>query len=288
LPALVSFTASLDTSPEPDPSVTPDDGGGCGGGHGGGGSTASITTAFASALASASSSEEAERTRIPLPDSSFVTIIEHSSLSFAAYVHTAYAPSDAAAGDASAKELSQRALLANTGLDAFSILRRMTPSYYTCSLSERRAELNAPSIHYSCKSLVMENTRWRPGATHASRYIMVIVPYTARLHNNRLAEAMYELQGGARKGYQFALCPPEVCEELTGYKSGSVTPLGSVQKLLVVLSHRVVQLKQPFFWVGGGEEFLSWRVSTEKFVEHFQPIIANVTYDYIKEDGPEI
>ena len=58
-----------------------------------------------------------------------------------------------------------------------------------------------------------------------------------------------------------------------------MTPLGSKNKIPVILSHKIAQLPNAFLWLGGGEIDLKWRISVADFVKYFDPIIDNITYD---------
>lgn len=232
---------------------------------------------------------------IQLPDSSHVTVVTVDHAALPLYSHGAYMPQLPAEAGSSANETRQLALAAETPLGAVSVFYRCPSDYYDWLLEARRARLNAPSIHYLCKSLVMENTKWPVTAenttnpTHAdSRFYFIIVQYTARLHNERVGKAIRELSGKPRKLYNFRLCSPEANVALTGYTHNGVTPLGCSQKIPIIISHKIVtELKQGFFWLGGGEVDLKWRVPVKEFLEHFEPMVANITYDLLKEDGPE-
>jgi prolyl-tRNA editing enzyme YbaK/EbsC (Cys-tRNA(Pro) deacylase) len=242
------------------------------------------------ATPSATGHAEAEpRAVIPLPDSSAVVVVDVDVSSLLPYDHSAYPPTAPAAGD-SDNERKQHALAAAAGLADFSIFQRVAGTYYDWTLEARRACLGAPSVHYLCKSLVMENTKWPltgAGPLKTSRFVMVVIQYTGRLHNERLAKAVRQIQEGPRKQYNYRLCSPATNAELTGYEYNGVTPLGCLQDIPIVLSHRIAELKQPFFWLGAGEVDLKWRVSTAEFIRHFKPLVANITYDDMKEDGPE-
>jgi len=122
------------------------------------------------------------------------------------------------------------------------------------------------------------------GDVKDSKYYMVIVQYTARLHNEKIAQAIRSLYTDpacpppSKKQYNFRLCSPEDNERLTGYTHNGVTPLGTREKLPIIMSHLIADLNPAFFWLGAGEVDLKLRISFKEFVEHFQPLIADITY----------
>jgi hypothetical protein len=114
-----------------------------------------------------------------------------------------------------------RTLARDTGLTS-SVFFRAPSCYYERPIEWRRELLNAPSIHYLCKSMVMHNSK----CTHEqytdrrdSKYYLVVVQYTARLHNERLGQAIRSLSTPppGRNAFNFRVCPTEVNDELTGY-----------------------------------------------------------------------
>lgn len=56
-----------------------------------------------------------------------------------------------------------------------------------------------------------------------------------------------------------------------------MTPIGMNRDFLIVLSDSILRLSSGSFFLGGGEVDVKWRVSVKQFVEHFKPIIANIT-----------
>ena len=119
-----------------------------------------------------------------------------------------------------------------------------------------------------------------------SRFYLIIVQYTARLHNERLGQAIRSLHEvpPSRKLFNFRLVSPEQNDLLTGYSHNGVTPLGCREKLPVIISDRIAALNPPFIWLGAGEVDLKWRVSVEDLFKRFDPIVANITYDEVNED----
>ena len=170
-----------------------------------------------------------------------------------------------------------------------AVFFRAPSNYYSLTLKERATMLNAPSIHYLCKTMVMQNTKC-PHEEYSdpknSRYYMVIVQYTARLHNERLGQVIRSLSTPppSRNAFNFRVCPPEVNDELTGFSHNGVTPLGTRRNVPIILSDRIAKLENGFFWLGGGEPDVKIRFSVKEFIAHFNPIIGNITYDGTNEE----
>ncbi len=84
-----------------------------------------------------------------------------------------------------------------------------------------------------------------------SKYYMIIVQYTARLHNDRIRQAICALSDNPppRKAFNFRLCPPEINDKLTGYTHNAVAPIGCTEKLPVIISDRIAKLDPPFIWL---------------------------------------
>lgn len=116
---------------------------------------------------------------------------------------------------------------------------------------------------------------------------MVVVQYTARIHNERIITALRTALGSAapsRKTFNFRLVSPETNLKLTGFAHNGVTPLGATERLPIILSHRIARLEHGAFWLGAGDVDLKWRVSIEDFLRVFDPIIANITHDDVVPD----
>jgi prolyl-tRNA editing enzyme YbaK/EbsC (Cys-tRNA(Pro) deacylase) len=185
-----------------------------------------------------------------------------------------------------------------------SAFRRTPLDYYDWPLETRQKYLGAPSAHYLCKSIIVANTHCpheRFDSIVDSKYILLVVQYTAKLDFDRVARLVMRLVAAeagsaaaaananasasatARKNFNFRLAPEAASDALSGYSHNSVTPLGMRHRLPIVLSDRVAAL--PFVWLGGGEIDVKWRVATSEFVRAFAPVIANITED--AGDGAE-
>eukprot|EP00887_Chlorella_sp_A99_P000460 scaffold17.g460.t1 len=147
--------------------------------------------------------------------------------------------------------------------------------------------VRAASVDHLCKSIVMVNTHAPAGVTGPSadpahsRFFLVIVQYTARLHAEKLKVAVHRMCGGkhSRKHFNMRLAPEAVSDELTGFSHNAVSPIGIRTQLPVVLSHRIMQLSPDFFWIGAGEVDLKVGMSATEFVKAYGAFVIDCTYE---------
>ncbi|KAL0040276.1 hypothetical protein WJX77_002051 [Trebouxia sp. C0004] len=149
--------------------------------------------------------------------------------------------------------------LKERGVKSFSF-KAVPENYYKEDLEFRRACLQAASIQHLCKSLIYENPKLpadqESSGTQHLRYYLVIVQYAAKLHGEKVKRFLHKTSGTL--GIQYfrprqAAC--ETSEKLSGYPSGSVTPVGLKTPLPIVLSHEIAKLQPDFFWMGGDWTF---------------------------------
>lgn len=180
------------------------------------------------------------------------------------------------------------------------LFRRCPAAYYTWTLEQRRQFLEpAPTVYHLCKSLILENTRANvddeasgPGA--APRYVCVILPYPARLHTEKVTQAvrcfseLCQLCPAPRSQVHYQVAPAEQCQRITGYGYNAVTPLGmrTPMPILVasVLEKWLKCCRDDCFWLGGGATDLKLNVSLSDFVRVFSRVhrlpvlIRDITY----------
>ena len=75
-----------------------------------------------------------------------------------------------------------------------------------------------------------------------SQYYLIVVQYTAKLDSAKINKMIKTSAGLGKKFFNFRLCPPEVNDELTGYSHNGVTPLGTTEKLPIIISDKIMQL----------------------------------------------
>eukprot|EP00850_Spirogloea_muscicola_P005416 SM000024S07878 [mRNA] locus=s24:1025102:1026357:- [translate_table: standard] len=149
----------------------------------------------------------------------------------------------------------------------------------------RRALLGAATVHHLCKSIVMVNTQAGPDLTDCrnannSKYYVIVLQYTARLHAEKVRVFVHSLSGGQvpKKRYNMRLAPEDESAELTAFEHNAVTPIGMRTRIPVILSEAIIKLEPPFFWMGGGEVDLKLGMQTEDFISSVQPLIADCSY----------
>ena len=169
---------------------------------------------------------------------------------------------------------------------------RVPGEYYDRPLEFRRQGLDAFSTSHLCKTMVMENTKDdrpfpeglpRPddGEAWSTKYIMVVVQYVSKLHAEKIRDFVFEKRGGKtqRKKIKFRLAPEEVSDAITGYSHNAVTPVASKTKIPLLVSHRVLELRPDFFWLGAGEVDLKVGFSAAEFAEAYGAHVIDCTYD---------
>jgi len=147
--------------------------------------------------------------------------------------------------------------------------------------------LNAFSVDHLCKTIVMENTRAHPDVDgykdrNNSKYYAVIVQYTARMSAEKLMKLVFDKlnqRKTQKKYFNMRLVAEETSEELTGYKTGAVTPACLAHPIPIVISHRIGELTPSFFFMGGGHVDLKLAVDFDQFVKGYDAIVADITYD---------
>ena len=175
--------------------------------------------------------------------------------------------------------------LVERGVEGFRMVLA-PPEYYQRPLEFRMGVVGAASVDHLCKSIVMENTR-APEELQGcedptySKYYMVIVQYTAKLNAEKLKSFVHGLAGGRlpKKKINMRLVSEEVNDRLTGFAHNAVTPMACATRIPLIISHKIPALSPDFFWLGSGEVDLKVGFSAAKFIEVYQPYVADCTND---------
>lgn len=170
-----------------------------------------------------------------------------------------------------------------------SALFKWVPAeYYSRPLQWRRDVLEAPSISYLCKTIVMENTHCTNedcSDRNNSRFYLVVFQYTERFDSEKLARFARDLNPGlGKKKFNFRLAAPERSLALTGFGYNSVVPFGTAVPIPVILSDRITKLAPAYFWMGGGHADCKVRVDVDEFVSVVQPHVADITNPLTEEE----
>ncbi len=113
-----------------------------------------------------------------------------------------------------------------------------------------------------------------------SLFLCTGAQYTARFHSEKLKRHIHKLNLGVGiKWFNMRLAPDEESKALTGYGHNAVTPVGMAHPIPIVLSHKILELDPPFFWMGGGEVDLKLGLSAPQFVAAYSPLVVDCTYN---------
>jgi prolyl-tRNA editing enzyme YbaK/EbsC (Cys-tRNA(Pro) deacylase) len=183
----------------------------------------------------------------------------------------------------------------------YSAIWKFVPQhYYNISLDERAQCLRAPSIHYLCKSLLLENRKVSTEITEYDptnpRFVLVILQYASTLDVKKLSNAIRKLRTDVTQRldetqFDFRIASELDNDIITGYTHNSVTPFGMlcqqqqqqvtegntppIKNVPIILSSSLMPLQ--FFWMGGGHVHLKLGMSISDFCFSLNPIIADVS-----------
>lgn len=160
--------------------------------------------------------------------------------------------------------------------------------YYATSLAQRANFLDAPSIHYLCKSLLLENRKAPEDGSEDPtnpRFVLVVLQYASVLDVKKLTNTIRALRKDVKQRlddsqFDFRIASESNNEMITGYSHNSVTPFGMKcqQKesyVPIILSKTLVPLK--YFWMGGGHVHLKLGMAVSDFCHALHPILAEIS-----------
>jgi len=171
-------------------------------------------------------------------------------------------------------------------LGCYSACWKFVPvPYYTWPLEQRAECLQAPSVHYLCKSLLLENKKVPPSDTTDPtnpKFVLVVIQYAATLDVKKLGTAIRALRTDVKSrldesAFDFRIASADDNRDITGYEHNSVTPFGLLKPadVPIVLSSALKPLK--FFWMGGGHEHLKLGMAYSDFCKALAPIEADIS-----------
>eukprot|EP01026_Neomeris_dumetosa_P069373 TRINITY_DN6855_c1_g1_i1.p1 TRINITY_DN6855_c1_g1~~TRINITY_DN6855_c1_g1_i1.p1 ORF type:complete len:292 (-),score=40.94 TRINITY_DN6855_c1_g1_i1:149-1024(-) len=162
--------------------------------------------------------------------------------------------------------------------------------YYDKDLEYRKQILGAPSIYHLCKSLVMENTKAHPDVKDCSnpknsKYYLVICQYGGFPNWEKVHKFLHKINEGAysKKYFNIRLAENGISDELSGYTHNSVTPVCFKSPIPIIISEKIVKLKPPFFFMGGGEVNLKLGVDVKEFLEAYHPFVVDFEKEGVAE-----
>jgi hypothetical protein len=180
-----------------------------------------------------------------------------------------------------------RAECINIGMSS-AIFQWVSSEYYDKPLQWRRDTLKAPSIHYLCKSILLENTHCTNNDCsdrNNSRYYCCLFQYTTKFDSDAVARFIKELNPGlGKKKFGFRLADPVASAELTGVGKNAVAPFGMKQPIPIILSDELLKLQPGYFWMGGGHVDVKLRADTAEFVRILNPFVTHFTTPLTDEE----
>ncbi|KND01173.1 uncharacterized protein SPPG_04264 [Spizellomyces punctatus DAOM BR117] len=137
--------------------------------------------------------------------------------------------------------------------------------YYDWTLERRAARLNAPSIAHLCKTILFENTKWKPTGDTLdpvnSQFYCVVVQYVDKMNAQKLMNFVRDLGNKEipRKHYNMRVASEEKNMALTGYETGGVTPFGMKANVPIIITKNMTMLEPPILYLGAGHR--DWKIA---------------------------
>ncbi|KAJ2723696.1 hypothetical protein GGI07_002491 [Coemansia sp. Benny D115] len=168
--------------------------------------------------------------------------------------------------------------LEKAGVAHVSRIYHVASDYYSWPLYERALCMSAPSPAHMCKSVLLENKRWRPEHP-GSRYYCVMVQYVHSVNTTMMADFVRALDGDAiaRKHFNFRLTSPETTFEMTGYDKNGVSPFGVYVDVPVILCESITRLQPPVFWLGAGHVDYKLAMPADHFIRATKSLVADIS-----------
>eukprot|EP01125_Pyxidicula_operculata_P010293 TRINITY_DN3393_c0_g1_i1.p1 TRINITY_DN3393_c0_g1~~TRINITY_DN3393_c0_g1_i1.p1 ORF type:complete len:160 (+),score=38.94 TRINITY_DN3393_c0_g1_i1:446-925(+) len=155
--------------------------------------------------------------------------------------------------------------------------------YYDWDLNKRKLFLGAHHEDYLCKSLIVENTKFEEGHSdpYYSRYYIVIVQYTTTYMSHKLFKFLKNATNNkfSKSQFNFRFADPEEAFALSGFDHNAITPFGMKVKMPIVLSDKIAQLKEGYFWLGGGDVDLKLKIDVSEFIDKCKPYVVDIIQD---------
>jgi len=140
--------------------------------------------------------------------------------------------------------------------------------------------LQAPSIQYLCKSLLMKNTKCLNNDCQNalnSKFYLVLFQYDKRLKQQKLKKFVKSLSDKSNKFYKFSLAPSEETFALTSCEYNCLSPIGNCN-IPIIVSHHIVSGKYENIWIGSGSLNVKLCINTKEFCNNFKHFVADITH----------
>jgi len=146
---------------------------------------------------------------------------------------------------------------------------RVPSNYYEATLNERVRMLGGLKKESLCKCILLKN------CDCDSQYYMVIVQYVHQIEMDCLVGVIRRMLGEPKQKLGLQLAPPAEAAELTGFGFNSVSPLGLLNHVPIIMAKSILQNK--CMYLGGGEVDLKLKVNVEQFVKVASCVVADIS-----------
>ncbi len=163
-----------------------------------------------------------------------------------------------------------------------STLYKVPGDYYSRSLEERRDLLHSSTTNALCKSLIFENTYWKPpsecgeecsgtdpetGDADYSRYYVCLVQYNRKISDHKLFKMLRAKRPELSKKYFNFRCA-EDGDALAGFPFNGVAPVGMLRDIPIIVSDAIMEEK--YMFMGGGLEDVKLGCRPTDLVDKYQ------------------
>lgn len=114
-----------------------------------------------------------------------------------------------------------------------------------------------------------------------SKYYFVIVQYVDKIHSTKLNNYIRSELGGStisRKHYNLRVTSEDKALELTGFIRNAVCPIGSIQKIPLIITEKISKLDPPITCLGAGHPDYKLIIPFSELVEITNATIADLSY----------
>lgn len=162
-------------------------------------------------------------------------------------------------------------------------LKRVPRDYYDWPLLIRSQMLGCEPGHL-CKTIIFKNTMCEHdncNDIYNSKYICVVVQYSAKIATDRLREFIHKLPPPelrlSKKKINFQLAEEENSLKLSGFAHNAVTPIGMLTKIPVIACKACVALRPSFVWLGGGAVDVKLGISVADLIAATGAVVADIS-----------
>jgi hypothetical protein len=184
--------------------------------------------------------------------------------------------------------------VSNCLVDSHSTIICVDSDYYDWTYEQRMylsrsnfsLALSAPSIVHLCKTVLFENTKWEssfadPLDRRNSKYYFVVVQYVDKIQSTKLNNFVRCDLGSSqasRKKYNLRVTSEDNALEITGFIKNGVCPIGSKQKIPVIITQNISKLDPQIVYLGAGHPDYKIKIPFQELVNLTSASIADLSY----------